>query len=131
MKLEKRQKVILGLVVIAVLILIWQLYVIFGGGVSSESSTANSNNTNTSSASGTKTVTVSTLKEVTSPTKVMQSATTTSPTTSQAANAAAVEAATPAQQKYLALVGQYQLVEIQRLIAQDQAAIAAARAATA
>jgi hypothetical protein len=113
MKLDKRQKIILGLVIIAILILIWQLYVIFGGGTSPASVPAGTN-----TGKSANTVTVNTLKEVTSPTKVIQPA---SPPPEM----------TPTQQKYLSLVNEYQLVEMQRLITQDQAAIAAARAATA
>jgi len=115
MKLDKRQKFIFGLVVIAAVILIWQLFTLFGG-ESAVLSTAP------------KTQTITSLKAVASPTEVVNSQPV--PSAGTAKSSAAPEVS-ESQQQYLALVNEYQLVEIQRLIVQDQAAIASARASMA
>ncbi len=118
MKLDKRQKFICGLVLVAVVILIWQLYSLFGGESSPISTVP-------------KTQTITSLKEAASPTQVMQTTTQSPGKKAQLENPAATSEISEGQQQYLALVNEYQLVEIQRLIAQDQAAIASARASMA
>lgn len=125
MKLDKRQKFIFALIAIAAVILIWQLYSLFGGETAVLSTAP-------------KTQTITSLKEVASPTEVVNPEPV--PSVGKAVQAAAATgtakpSATPevseSQQQYLALVNEYQMVEIQRLIAQDQAAIASARASMA
>ncbi len=117
MKLDKRQKFIFGLVVIAIVILVWQMVSLFGG----ESSPLSTKP---------KVQTITSLKETGSPTQVMQPARQTAQPTAQTEKSSSPEI-NENQQQYLALVNEYQLVEIQRLIAQDQAAIASARASMA
>jgi septal ring-binding cell division protein DamX len=124
MNLEKRQKVIIGFIVVALVVLIWQLYSLFGGGHASP---------------GASSVQASLFqtKEATNPTQVIQRNTaSTAAMMTQAANTAAGAGGNTAnvtgnQQKYLELVNEYQMVEIQRMIAEDQAAIAQSRAAAA
>lgn len=118
MKLDKRQKFIFGLIVLAVIILIWQMYSLFGG----ESAL---------SPSASKTQTITSLKEVASPTQVVQTPVSSKKSQPAMDSGKLSPEQIASQQQYLALVNEYQVVEIQRLIAQDQAAIAAARAATA
>jgi septal ring-binding cell division protein DamX len=117
MNLDKRSKVIIGLIVVALIILIWQLSLLFGGNVSLKPAP--------------KIETMS-IKKAIDPRDVIarHNQETASLLATGVENTTGDNAAAN-QQKYLALVNEYQMLEIQRMIAQDQAAIAQSRAATA
>jgi len=125
MNLDKRQKVIVGLIILALAILIWQIYKIAGGeGTSTPSApaatapvsmTAKPAGNYPAAAQAVRTNAVETAA-------MLSNAANTAPQATTAGDAMAAN-----QQKYLELVNEYQMSEIQRMIAEDQASIAQAR----
>jgi septal ring-binding cell division protein DamX len=120
MNLDKRQKVIVVLIVLALAVLVWQIYKIASSehaapaAASVSSSTAPTKSTRFPAvAQAVHTNAVETAAMLSN----AASNTTTSATDTSGAN----------QQNYLELVNEYQMSEIQRMIAEDQASIAQAR----
>lgn len=109
--LDKRQKIILVLILISLVVLIWQIRDFMG----------DSNVSSTSSKPAHSPV-------VSNP-PTQQSSSLSSAASIISSNQNKSNSADEAvQQKYLALVNQYQLVEVEKMIAQDEASIAQSRA---
>jgi len=122
MNLDKRSKIIIGFIVAALVILIWQLSLLFGSGGSRTSSLSKSA-MNTS---------MKEMKEAANPTEVLSKRNEeTAQTLAENVKDTSGMNVSANQQKYLQLVGEYQMLEIQKMIAQDQAQIAQSRVATA
>lgn len=106
MNMDKRQKIIAGFLVLAVVVLAWQVYDLLGDGSGSVPVSIG---------------TVSSVKQTDNPAQVMKSK--------------SIEPAQPQvsadQQQYMKLVNEYQMLQMQNMIAQTQASIAKARAETA
>lgn len=134
MNLDKRQKVILGFIVIALVLLAWQIYKLTGGesALSSAPTSATPSNVATPTA-GTPKPTVNYAGAAaavrTNAVETAAMLSNSAATTSDAADSVADPTTKMAndQEKYLELVNEYQMSEIQRMIAEDQASIAQSR----
>jgi len=105
MNMDKRQKIIAVFLVVAMVILGWQVYALLGDKTGSSSHLSFG----------------SRLKEVSNPSDV----------TNMPGSAESKAATTPSQQQYMKLVNEYQMLQMQSMIAQTQATIAKSRAQTA
>jgi septal ring-binding cell division protein DamX len=124
MNLDKRQKVILGLILLALMVLIWQIYKLAGGNntmpqaapaVTTAATVVKTSSTMPAAASAVRTNAIETAA-------MLSNAAATAPGVNSASDSMAAN-----QQKYLELVNEYQMSEIQRMIAEDQASIAQSR----
>lgn len=119
MNLDKRSKIIIGFIIAALVILIWQLSLLFG-------------NTGSSSSSSKSLIKSSMMKEAANPTEVLSKRNQeTAQTLADNVKDTSGINVSANQQKYLQLVSEYQMLEVQKMIAQDQAQIAQSRVATA
>lgn len=125
MNLDKRQKVILGLIVLALIVLIWQIYKLAGANSNAAPqvvTTPSTAVTTTAKPSATPAAAAAVRNNAIETAAMLSNAADNAPGAS-----AATDDMSSNQQKYLELVNEYQMSEIQRMIAEDQASIAQSR----
>lgn len=133
MKLDRKQKILLTLIIVAVAYLLWQIYDMFFAGSVTTAATTTSTISAAPAAQSFQPVTTTTSTQ-TSTTPIMTAAApkmttvTTQQQTTQPLREVTLRAPlTDSQRQYLKLVNQYQLVKMQRMVADEQAAMVSSK----
>ena len=130
MALEKRQKILIPLIALALVFVVWQMYSLFFAGSSSSSSRSTTATTVQRSAPTTNSRLPGAdgFKSITPTTTRTQSTTTVAATASKPEKTSSdLPEFTSSQKRYLKLINRYQLVRMQRMVIDQEAAIAQAK----
>ena len=115
MPLERRQKILIPLILLALLYIVWQIYDMF---IANDHANIPVKETSTTPLKSTPNIPSTPTSQIVAPQTKPQSATTIS---------TAPPTLTADQQEYLQLVNEYQMLKLQRKVTEEQAAIAEAK----